>query len=178
MATGTAITVAFCGVFALGLWESRNRDAEQARAAAENVIASMSSEIERNLELYGLSLDAVADGLIIPEIGTMRAGLRQRVLFDRAATAKDMGSIIVLDRHGTLTHDSRIDVPMPEDHSARDYFTVHASHSQAGLYVSLPWRAIDGHYIAISRSVRDANGSFTGVVAGTLKLTYFETMFR
>jgi hypothetical protein len=103
---GAAITAAFCSVFLLEMWESRNRDRDQARLAAENVIAAMSSEIERNLELYSLSLDAVADGLTLPDIDAMPPELRQRVLFDRAATAKDMGSIFVLDRNGTLKLDS------------------------------------------------------------------------
>ncbi len=175
---GIIITAGFCAVFAAGLWESRNRDREQARLAASNVIASISSEIERNLELYGLSLDAVADGLKLPDIATIHPELRQRVLFDRAATAKDMGSMFVLDREGTLIYDSRILAPMPEGHAERDYFVAHRQNSRAGLYLSKPWRAIDGHYIAISRVLTDASGAFAGTVVGTMRLSYFETMFR
>ncbi len=175
---GVIITAGFCAVFAAGLWESRTRDLEQARLAASNVIASVSSEIERNLEIYGLSLEAVADGLKLPDIAAIRPELRQRVLFDRAATAKDMGSIFVLDREGTLIYDSRIVAPMPEGHAERDYFNVHRQSPQAGLYVSMPWRAIDGHYIAISRALTDANGAFAGTVVGTMRLSYFENMFR
>jgi hypothetical protein len=138
---GVAITVGFCSIFAVGLWESRDRDREQARLAASNVVASMTSEIERNLEVYELSLAAVADGLKLPDIETMRPELRQRVLFDRAAAAKHMGSIFVLDRSGTLIYDSRLLAPMPEDHSDRDYFVVQKQRPQSEVYVSVPWRA-------------------------------------
>lgn len=177
VALGSAITVAFCALFALGLWESRSRDRDQARLAAQNVVASMSSEIERNLELYGISLEAVVDGLKMHGIDALDPELRQRVLFDRSASAKDMGSIVVLDRNGTLTHDSRIWVPMPEDHSERDYFLALKRNPRAGFYVSQPWRAIDGDYIAISRTLTDDKGRFTGVVAGSMRLSYFASMF-
>jgi diguanylate cyclase (GGDEF)-like protein len=175
---GAAITAAFCSVFLLEMWESRNRDRDQARLAAENVIAAMSSEIERNLELYSLSLDAVADGLTLPDIDAMPPELRQRVLFDRAATAKDMGSIFVLDRNGTLKLDSRILAPMPEDHSEKDYFIVQRNIPTTGIYLSRPWRTIDGDYIGISRAIVDEKGNFTGTVVGTLRLSYFRTMFE
>jgi diguanylate cyclase (GGDEF)-like protein len=172
------ITAGFCAVFAAGLWESRDRDRERARLAASNVIASVSSEIERNLERYGLSLEAVVDGLKLPDIATIRPELRQHVLFDRAATAKDMGSIFVLDHEGTLIYDSRILAPMPEGHAGRDYFVVHRQNPRAGLYVSMPWHTINGHYIAISRVLTDASGAFAGAVVGTMRLSYFETIFR
>ncbi len=178
IALGIAITVGFCTIFALGLWESRGRDRDEARLAAENVVTSMSSEIERNLELYGLSLEAVADGLKLYGIDALDPELRQRVLFDRSVTAKDMGSIVVLDRDGTLTYDSRIMVPMPEDHSERDYFRLLKQNPRSGLYVSQPWRAVDGFYIAIGRALTDDEGRFTGVVAGTMRLSYFASMFN
>lgn len=178
IAIGICITAGFCAVFAAGLWESRNRDREQAQLAASNVVASISSEIERNLELYVLSLDAVIDGLKLPDIETIRPQLRQHVLFDRAATAKDMGSIFVLDRNGTLIYDSRLLAPLPEGHDERDYFAAHKRNPQAGLYVSLPWHAIDGDYIAISRALTDASGQFSGAVVGTMRLSYFESMFH
>lgn len=178
IALGVAITAAFCAIFAAGLWESRSRDREQASLAASNIVASMSSEIQRNLELYSLSLDAVADGLKLPDIGTIRSELRQHVLFDRASTAKDMGSIFVLDKDGTLIFDSRILNPLPEDHAERDYFAVQKLNPRSGLYVSAPWRAVDGHYIAISRAISDAEGHFVGAVVGTMRLSYFSAIFN
>ena len=45
------------------LWDSRERDREQARQAAANLIATISSDIELNLELYDLSLQAVVDAI-------------------------------------------------------------------------------------------------------------------
>ena len=101
-----AITVGFSVVVGTVLWESRGRDREQARQAASNVIALLSSEIDRNLELYDLSLQAVVDGMKLPAVRELSPEMRQLLLFDRAATAKDMGSIFILDPNGTVILDT------------------------------------------------------------------------
>jgi diguanylate cyclase (GGDEF)-like protein len=138
----------------------------------------MASEIDRNLELYDLSLQAVVDGLKLPSLAKLSPEVRQLVLFDRAATAKDMGSIFVLDKHGTVIIDSRTLTPQPYNYSQSDFFKSQVHGLGPGPYVSRPWIGSDGEYvIAISRRLSDANGDFDGVVAGTLRLSYFQKMF-
>ena len=174
---GLVVTIGFSAIFAAVLWESRNRDREQARQAASNVVATMSSEIDRNLELNDLSLQAVVDNLKLPAISQLSREMRQLILFDRAATAKDMGSIFVLDKDGTVILDSRTLRPRTDNHAHRDYFIVPANSQIPGAYISHPWRAPDGEYlIAISRRLSSSDGSFSGVVVGTLRLSYFQKM--
>lgn len=121
IALGLTVTVGFSAIFAIVLWESRASDREQARQAAANVIATISSDIERNLELYDLSLQAVVDGLKLPGLSRLSPELRQLMLYDRAATAKDMGSIFVLDKNGTVILDSRTLTPRPENYAKSDF---------------------------------------------------------
>jgi len=173
-----AITIGFSAVVGTVLWESRGRDREQAKQAASNVIALLSSEIDRNLELYDLSLQAVVDGMRLPALTELSPEMRQLVLFDRAATAKDMGSIFVLGTDGMVVFDSRTFKPSPENHSRRDYFRVLADNPSAGAFLSRPWRTADGGgFIAISRRLASVDGTFQGVVVGTLHLSYFHKMF-
>lgn len=54
------------------------------KQAATNLVASISSEIARPIELYSLSLQTVVDGIRLPEIKAISAQLRQVVLFNRA----------------------------------------------------------------------------------------------
>ena len=180
IALGLSVTIGFSAIFAIVLWESRDRDREQARQAAANVIATISSDIERNLELYDLSLQAVVDGIKLSELSQISLEMRQLVLFDRAATAKDMGSIFVLDKNGAVTLDSRMLTPRAESHATRDYFgRSGADTRKTGLYVSRPWLGSDGEYfIAISRRLSNEDGSFSGAVVGTLHLSYFRNLFR
>jgi diguanylate cyclase (GGDEF)-like protein len=178
IALGLTITIGFFTIFGIVLGDSRHRELDQARQAAANVVATIGSDIERNLELYDLSLQAVVDGMKLTSLSRLGPELRQLVLFDRAATAKDMGSIFVLDKNGVVILDSRVLTPQPENHSRSDYFIVHEESANAGLYVSSPWEDSNGEeFIAISRRLSNADGSFSGAVVGTLHLTYFRNLF-
>jgi diguanylate cyclase (GGDEF)-like protein len=176
---GGVVTAAFLAICVMVLIEMGHRDYEKARQAAANVIATIDSEIARNLELYDLSLQAVVDGMKLPKVLRADPELRQLILFDRAATAKHMGSIFVLDRNGMLVADSRTLKMKPENHSGKEYFQVYQKGSILENYISHPWVDRNGEYqISISRRMSGADNSFQGVVVGTLKLSYFHDLFR
>jgi diguanylate cyclase (GGDEF)-like protein len=178
VAVGIIISVAFSAIVGGIVWESRDNDHQRVQQAAANIVTSLGSEIDRNLELYDLSLQAVVDGVKLPGVWQLSPEMRQLMLFDRAATAKDMGSIFVLDRIGTVILDSRTLTPIAANHADRDYFKVQADVTGAGPYLSRPWRAPDGEgLIAISRRLTTADGEFFGVVVGTLRLDYFQKLF-
>jgi diguanylate cyclase (GGDEF)-like protein len=171
---GVLITIVFMSVGAMVVGDIGRRDYARAVTAAENVLASIDAEITRNFELYDLSLQGVVDGLGLPEIASLPPALRQQVLFDRAATAKYLGSIFVLDRTGDLILDSRNAMPPPANHADREYFQVARDDSNGQMHLSAPWATADGnHLIAISRRLSGPDGSFRGVVVGTMRLSYF-----
>jgi diguanylate cyclase (GGDEF)-like protein len=176
---GLAITSSFSAISGRVLLEMRERDYEHARQAAANLIASVAADIDRNIELYDLSLQAVVDGLKLPEISKISPELRHAVLFDRASTAKDMGSILVLDRAGYVTIDSQSVEPPEANYSQHDFFQAHLHTADTGLFISRPWVAPDGQYlISFSRRITNADGSFAGVVAGSMRLSYFYDLLR
>ncbi|RXG84234.1 sensor domain-containing diguanylate cyclase [Bradyrhizobium vignae] len=178
VALGVGLILGFSGICAAILWEMARKDLEHAKEAATNLVASIASEIDRNIELYDLSLQAAADGVKLPEINRVSPELRQVVLFDRAATAKDLGSILVLDAAGNVRLDSRTLTLRPANFADRDFFQVHQTRSDAGLYISAPWVTFDGEYlISLSRRIRGRDGSFDGVVAGSMRLSYFHGLF-
>jgi hypothetical protein len=81
-------------------------------------------DIERNLELYELSLQAVVDGLQQSDVMNLPPHLRREVLFDRAASAKYLGSMLVMDEFGHIVIDSGNDTPRAGNFSDREYFKV------------------------------------------------------
>jgi diguanylate cyclase (GGDEF)-like protein len=179
LALGLAVTLSFTALCGGVLRTMGERDFEHSRTAAANLIASIASDIERNIELYDLSLQAVVDGLKLPEFSNIAPELRQVILFDRAATAKDMGSILVLNDRGTVTLDSRSLVPANKNFAGSDFFQVHEHGVDAGLFISRPWVGNDGQYlISFSRRISNADGSFGGVVAGSMRLSYFHSLFK
>ena len=176
---GCCVTAAFLYVCVSVFMDLSRLDYEKARQAATNVVASVASEIERNLELYDLSLQAVVDGMHNPKVAILDPDIRNLVLFDRAATAKHLGSIFILDQNGKLLLDSRQQQSAQEDYVNKDYFRAHMRDAQPKRYISQPWIGKNGeHLIAISRPIIDPDGSFQGVVVGTIRLSYFHDIFR
>ncbi len=84
----------------------RENELAKAVQASDNTVSAMSVDISRNLEMFDLSLRAVIDNLGHPGVQSVSKDIRQLILFDRAATAKHLSSIKVLNEAGQLTIDS------------------------------------------------------------------------
>ncbi|OLL33649.1 diguanylate cyclase [Burkholderia sp. SRS-W-2-2016] len=152
----------------------------RAQDAIFNVSLLVERDVSRNLEIYDLSLRAVIDGLKHPGVLELPPQIRQMVLFDGSISAKDMGSVFVLDEHGNVRFDSREWPPRPANLADRDYFTAQRDAPDAGLFISHPFSPTGSDAdsrIALSRRITRPDGSFGGVVVGTLRLTYFHRLF-
>jgi diguanylate cyclase (GGDEF)-like protein len=170
------------GLLLLGgavLWEMRSARLHQVQQASANVVATIEADIARNIELYDLSLRAVADNLAEPEVAGVSDKLRNLILFDRSATAKHLGSMHVLNERGYEVISSRTLDTRTENFSHRDYFEAHRDNPNIGLYIGKPFITPNHgkHVIGISRRLSHPDGSFAGVIAGMLRLTFFEDLF-
>lgn len=175
----SAVLIGFCGIGASFLIGMRHTDHENARQAAQNLVTTLAADIERNLNLYDLSLQAVVDGLQLPEIDQVSPAIRQFILFDRAASAEHLGAILVLDENGFIRLGSRRWNNRTESLAGRDYFRAHVDNPDLGLFVGAPFTSYNGEYaIGISRRLSRPDGSFAGIVAGTIHLSYFHELFR
>lgn len=180
MATGilTALfMVALCGV---SLYQSRLDAMARASETSRNLVLVAERDIERNFELYDLSLQAAIDGFNDPEAMRSSPRLRHEILFDRAVTATYLGSVLVLDAAGNIVLDSGAEVPRKMNFSDRKYFTIHKDNPHVGLYVSDPYlsRLRGGSpSIALSRRISRPDGSFAGVAMVAAELEYFHHLF-
>ena len=168
-----------CFSFVLLLWTARVAEREKASVAASNLSAALTQDIARSIELYDLSIKGVIAGLENPIVSGAQPALRQMLLFDRAATAPYLGSLVVLDEHGSVLADSASVTPRSINYADRAYFKAQASRNDLGLYVSEPFEGRFDHdwIIALSRRIDKPDGSFGGVVAGTLRLEYLHRLF-
>ena len=171
------------GTLVLGaavLLDARRDAWRQAESASSNLVLALERDIARTLAAYDLSLQGAADAIRQPDIGSVSPELRQIAIFDRAATADYLGSLLVLDADGNIVADSTSAPPHPLNLADRDYFTVQRDRVDAGLYVSHPFRSrLRGGdaSIAISRRLSRPDGGFAGIVVGTLRLAYFDALF-
>jgi diguanylate cyclase (GGDEF)-like protein len=170
--------IGFSAICVNVMLDMRRGEEALARQTLENLATSIDADISRNIDIYDLSLKAVASNMLLPEINTVSKPIRQLILFDHATTAKHFGAIQVFDADGNLTIDASTLDPLPDNRGSEDYFTVHRDNPNAGLFISRPMLFRGAYSIVLSRRVSDTDGGFMGVVAGSIRFTYFHELFE
>lgn len=168
--------LAICGMMLLDL----RRDAwDRVKLMSRNLLQVIERDIARNLEVLDLSLQAVVENLADPETAGVSPKLRQLILFDRAATAQDLGVLLVIDEKGDVTVDAGALPPRKGNYADREYFQVHKGRASLGLYVGHPIvsRLTGERMLPLSRRISKPDGSFGGVALVSLKLSYFTRLF-
>lgn len=178
IASSVATVIGFSAICANVMFDMRRGEEQLARQMLENLAAGIDADIGRNIEIYDLSLRAVASNLVMPELKDVSKPILHLILFDHAATAKHFGAIQVFDASGQLTVDSSSFDPLPENRSDEEYFQVHRNNPDEGLYVSRPMLHRGAFSIVLSRRIADADGRFRGVVAGSIRFSYFHELFE
>jgi diguanylate cyclase (GGDEF)-like protein len=177
IACSVATVIGFSAICVSVMLDMRRSEEELARQTLENLVSGIDADIGRNVELYDLSLRAVATNMLAPEINKVSKSLRQLILFDHAATAKHFGAIQVFDATGKLIIDASTLDPLPEDRSGEEYFQIHRDRPDAGLFVSRPMLHHGAYAIVLSRRIASEDGRFLGVVAGSIRFSYFHDLF-
>jgi diguanylate cyclase (GGDEF)-like protein len=177
IASSVATVIGFTAICASVLLDMRRGEEELARQTLENLVSSIDAEISRNVELYDLSLRAVASNMVMPEIRDVSKPIRHLILFDHAATAQHFGAIQVFDAQGRLIIDASTLDPVQENRSDEEYFEVHRDHPDAGLFISRPMLHHGAYAIVLSRRITGPDGAFLGVVAGSIRFSYFHDLF-
>lgn len=177
IASSIATVIGFSAICASILYDMRRGEEKLARQMLENLAAGIDADIGRNIEIYDLSLRAVANNMLMPEIKDVSKPILHLILFDHAATAKHFGAIQVFDAEGQLTHDASSLDPRPENRADEDYFQVHRDNPDIGLYISKPMLHRGAYSIVLSRRISGEDNAFLGVVAGSIRFSYFHELF-
>src|ERR1700710_3074916 len=177
IASSVATVIGFSAICASVMIDMRHGEEELARQTLENLASTIDSDISRNVELYDLSLRAVASNMVMPEIQDVSKSIRHLILFDHAATAKHFGAIQVFDAEGRLTIDASTLDPVPDNRGDEEFFRVHRDRPDAGLFISRPTLHRGAYAIVLSRRITGADGGFLGVGAGSIRFSYFPELF-
>jgi diguanylate cyclase (GGDEF)-like protein len=177
IASSVVTVIGFSAICASVMLDMRRGEEELARQTLENLASSIDADIARNVELYDLSLRAVASDMVAPEINEVSKPIRQLILFDHAASAKHFGAIQVFDADGRLTIDAATLDPAVENRSDEEFFQIHRDQPDAGLFISRPMLHHGAYAVVLSRRITGADGRFLGVVAGSIRFSYFHDLF-
>ena len=167
-------------VSGLMLLDLRQDAWEKADQTSKNLLQVIQRDIARNIEIIDLTLQAVVDNLKAPGVADATPELRQLILFDRASTARDLGVMLVLDENGNSIIDAAGWPARQLNNADRDYFLAHKANPDLGLHISKPLvsRLTGSRIVVLSRRISKPDGTFGGIVLGSLKLSYFSRLFH
>ncbi len=178
LVASTLITIlGFSAVCVSIMIDMRHGEEELARQTSENLASSIDADLSRNIEIYDLSLRAVASNLLVSELKGISRELRNLILFDHAATAEHFGAIQVFNADGRLTIDASSLDPAPISAATEEFYTVHRDAPDLGLFISRPMMHRGAYSVVLSRRIDNPDGSFAGVVAGAIRFSYFHNLF-
>ena len=160
------------------LLEARRDAWRVAEREVQNLHRLVARDLARNLELFDLSLRAAAENILVPGVAELPHEIRQMVLFDRALTASHVGLVLGTDAEGVVRFATEAGA-LGASVADRDYFVAQRDAPGLGLYISRPQQGrLSGEpSIMLSRRREDALGNFAGVVAVTIRLSYFRELF-
>lgn len=166
------VTVGFALLCSAVILQDRSAARAQAGRTAETIAAAIAQDLGRSIGQYDLSLQAVAQGLQVPGLWDLAPDLRQMVLFDRTAAGPPFGFLNVLDAQGEVIADLHAPTPRPGNWAGRDYFQEHRRNPRDQLYVARPVLTGPNQpaLLPLSRRLSRADGTFAGVVVGSLRL--------
>ena len=174
---GTLVAVAMAGLTLLTLGSGRTDALDHARETSRNLVAIISTDLARNVEIYDLSLHAMVDGARNQATWSLPADVQHAVLFDRATTAAYLGGAYVIGPDGRVIASQNGEVNASVSLADRDYFLAHQRSPDVGLFFSHPFhsRLRDGKLsIGLTRRIGDADGAFAGVALLAIRIEYFQ----
>ncbi|HTH96800.1 MAG TPA: sensor domain-containing diguanylate cyclase [Stellaceae bacterium] len=163
------------------LWQMRSDAWNQAVQSANNLSVTLSDEIGRTIAVYDLSLQGAAEGVALPGIQQATSAVRRSAMFDRAAAAPYLNSILVIDTKGDLVAEARSPDTKKLNFADRDYFRAQRDNPHLGLRVAraIVSRLNPGEPIMeLSRRIPTTDGHFAGIISGGLRLGYFHDLFN
>ncbi|MBS1186252.1 MAG: domain S-box/diguanylate cyclase protein [Burkholderiaceae bacterium] len=168
------------GLVAWTLSQSRQHYHERAETASQNIAKLLEQNITDAVEKIEMNLHAVID-----EVARQKAAGR----IDNAALtaflkrlhsrSSEMASMRVVNAAGIVTHGTGKTLVTDADVTDRTYFQFLRDHPDAGTYISGPMQGRTSRewVMVFSRRIENSDGSFGGVVNGTIELSHLTWMF-
>lgn len=180
----TALSLAVpCFMLILGgfiLFDLRTDAWNRSEQASDNLILALSRDIGRSINVYDLSLQGTMHAMAEPALIHVDAKVRHMALFDTASTAEFLGTMLVVNAEGDVIADSTALDPHKLNMNSREPFLVHKRRPDVGLFVSHAFlsRLQLGPIVVLTRRLANPDGSFAGVVEGSIRTAYFQHLFE
>lgn len=150
-----------------------------ARRNGENLLAIIEEGVGHSIRSYDLTLRGAAHLATRPDVVALEPGLRKLALFDAIASGSGLGPIAVTDAAGRVQVTSDADLQHGPDLGDLPEFQALRADPSDGLVLvgSARARGTGERIIRMTRRIETPDGSFAGVVTGSILLGHFQSLF-
>ena len=173
------VALAVVATVGLTLWSARQDAWRNASVASENLALTVARAVEGSMAFYDRSLTAAAQRLAASGAGIERDARGQAIL-DGLVVPLDLGPIAITDATGRIIAISRSVTSADSSVAAREFFLRSRDTDDDGPQVSRPFKpgGVGPWSIAVSRRLLRPDGTFDGIVMGTLPVSYFRELIE
>lgn len=136
---------------------------------------AIGAEIGQNLESVRWAVEATVEALAIPGIWAVDPVMRNAMLFGSKDLVRSLSTLAIIGTDGQLRAHSLSLVPPDIRFDDQPYFITASIDPAPGTFISGPMhdRTTDRDILILSQRTHDAAGHFTGVVTGSVYMSYF-----
>ena len=161
---------------ALGLWRAHERRFQEAGRSAANTAQAVARQADDAITAADLALAWVVRRVEGDLDRDDFFGDLGEALAARATSLPQVAELFVFDEAGNWVANSLRVMPRDANSSAAPYFVHHRANPNPEAYIGPPEKSrINGEWVmTVSRRISRPDGSFAGVAAATIPLSYFK----
>jgi len=169
------VVVAFLAVEGWRTWRDYRSAFASARDSVTNLARATAQHAEdtiRQVDVLTLALSERVEGDGLANMDIPRI---HKLLVQQAAIMPQLHGLFIYGPDGEWMVTDKEVIPEPANNADRDYFQYHRTHEDRDVRIGdvIKSRSTNDLIIPISRRLNNPDGSFAGVLLGTVKVSYF-----
>jgi len=169
------VILAFLGVEGWRTWRDYHSAFNSARNSVTNLARATAQHAEdaiRQVDVLTAALGERVEGDGLKNIDVNRI---HKLLVQQARLMPQLHGLFIYGPDGQWIVTDKEVIPEPANNADRDYFQYHRTHTDRNVRIGkvVKSKSTDDLIIPISRRLNNPDGSFAGVLLGTIKVSYF-----
>lgn len=169
------VVIAFLSVEGWRTWRDYRAAFSAARDSVTNLARATAQHAEdtiRQVDVVTAALSERVEGDGLKNIDIPRI---HKLLVQQSAIMPQLHGLFIYGPDGQWVVTDKETIPEPANNADRDYFQYHRTHADRNVRIGevIRSRSTNDLIIPISRRLNNPDGSFAGVLLGTVKVSYF-----
>lgn len=169
------VILAFLAVEGWRTWRDYHTAFASARDSVTNLARATAQHAEDTIRQVDVLTAALGERLEGDGLQTINVPRIHNLLVQQAKLMPQLHGLFIYGPDGHWIVTDKEAIPEPANNADRDYFQYHRSHTDRNVRIGevVKSKSTDDLIIPISRRLNNADGSFAGVLLGTIKVSYF-----